>query len=82
MLRFIARRLLVTIPVLIGLSLLVFLFVHALPGDPADALLGERATQESREQIRQRLGLDEPLLVQYGRYVGSLLSNASPPQSN
>ena len=74
MLRFIARRLLVTIPVLIGLSLLIFLFVRALPGDPADALLGERATEESRAQIRRSLGLDEPLPVQYGRYVGSLLS--------
>jgi peptide/nickel transport system permease protein len=74
MLRFIARRLLVTIPVLIGLSLLIFLFVRALPGDPADALLGERATEESRAQIRESLGLDEPLPVQYGRYVGNLLS--------
>ena len=74
MLRFIARRLLVTIPVLIGLSLLVFLFVRALPGDPADALLGERATEESRARIRESLGLNEPLPVQYGRYVGSLLS--------
>ena len=74
MLRFIARRLLVTIPVLIGLSLLIFLFVRALPGDPADALLGERATEESRAQIRRSLGLEEPLPVQYGRYVGSLLS--------
>jgi peptide/nickel transport system permease protein len=74
MLRFIARRLLITIPVLIGLSLLIFLFVRALPGDPADALLGERATEESRAQIRRNLGLEEPLPVQYGRYVGSLLS--------
>jgi peptide/nickel transport system permease protein len=60
--------------VLIGLSLLIFLFVRALPGDPADALLGERATEESRAQIRESLGLDEPLPVQYGRYVGNLLS--------
>jgi peptide/nickel transport system permease protein len=73
MLRFIARRLLVTVPVLIGLSVLIFLFVRALPGGPEDALLGERATEESRAQIRRNLGLDEPLHVQYLTYVGALL---------
>ncbi|CAN5613996.1 ABC transporter permease [soil metagenome] len=69
MLRFIARRLFVTIPVLIGLSVLVFLFVHALPGGPEDALLGERATDESRAEIRRNLGLDDPLPAQYVRYM-------------
>jgi peptide/nickel transport system permease protein len=73
MLRFIARRLLVTVPVIIGLSVLIFLFVRALPGGPEDALLGERATEESRAQIRRNLGLDEPIHVQYLAYVGSLL---------
>ncbi|MFN2488214.1 MAG: ABC transporter permease [Actinomycetota bacterium] len=72
MLRFIARRLLITIPVLLGLSVLIFLFVHALPGGPEDALLGERATEQSRAQIRKNLGLDKPLYVQYFDYMGKL----------
>jgi peptide/nickel transport system permease protein len=74
MLRFIARRLLIAIPVLIGLSVLIFLFVRALPGGPEDALLGERGTAETRAQIRESLGLNESLPVQYGRYVRNLLA--------
>jgi peptide/nickel transport system permease protein len=73
MAKFILRRLLLTIPILIGLSVLIFLFVRALPGGPEDALLGERATEQSRRQIRENLGLDEPLPVQYTSYVRNLL---------
>src|SRR3989337_1775191 len=62
------------VPILLGLSILVFLFVRALPGGPAIALLGERATEESLEQIEENLGLDQPVHVQYGRYLGNLLS--------
>jgi peptide/nickel transport system permease protein len=61
------------VPILLGLSILVFLFVRALPGGPAIALLGERATEESLEQIEENLGLDEPLHVQYVRYLGNLI---------
>lgn len=68
------RRVILTIPILLGLSVLVFAFVRALPGGPAIALLGERATQESVEQIEEQLGLDEPVYVQYGRYMRNLLS--------
>src|SRR5262245_20816817 len=69
MLRFAVRRLLLLVPVLIGLSILVFVWVHALPGSPAESLLGERADEQSIAQIRDQLGLDDPIYVQYGRYL-------------
>ena len=73
MFNYILRRLIFTVPILLGLSILVFLFVRALPGGPAIALLGERATEESVEQIEEELGLDDPLPLQYGAYLGNLL---------
>ncbi len=73
MLRYVAKRLLLLVPVLIGLSILVFAYVRALPGGPAIALLGERATQESVESINRELGLDQPIFVQYLRYAGNLI---------
>jgi peptide/nickel transport system permease protein len=73
MLKFVVRRLLQMIPILAILSVLVFLFIHSLPGGPAIALLGERATEEGIEQIEEELGLDDPLHVQYTRYMGNLL---------
>ncbi len=73
MLRYVAKRLLLLVPVLIGLSVLVFAYVRALPGGPAIALLGERATQESVEAINRELGLDQPIFVQYLRYAGNLV---------
>ena len=69
MFKFIVRRLLLLVPVLIGLSLLVFVWIRALPGGPAEALLGERADQESIEHIREQYGLDKPVYVQYLEYV-------------
>jgi len=69
MLRFVVRRLLLLIPILIGLSILVFLYVRALPGSPAVALLGERATPETVAAINNEYGLDRPIYVQYWRYV-------------
>ena len=74
MLKFVVRRLLLLIPILLGLSMIVFAFVHALPGGPAIALLGERANQEDIEEINETLGLDQPLPVQYGRYMRNLAS--------
>ncbi len=73
MTRFIARRLLVSLPVLFGLSILLFAFIHLLPGDPAAAILGEHATPEAVAQMRAYLGLDDPLPVQYGRWILGLL---------
>jgi peptide/nickel transport system permease protein len=69
MLRFVVRRLLLLVPILLGLSILVFAWIRALPGGPAEALLGERLTPESRAQIEQQYGLDDPLYVQYWRYL-------------
>ena len=74
MLGYVLRRLLLLFPILLGLSLLVFLFVRALPGGPAIALLGERANDQSIEQINESLGLDQPLPVQYGRYLKNVAS--------
>jgi peptide/nickel transport system permease protein len=62
------------IPILFGLSIVVFVFIHALPGDPADALLGERGSAEQEERIREQLGLDRPLPVQYARYMQNVFS--------
>jgi len=69
MLRFVVRRLLLLLPILVGLSILVFGWIRALPGDPAIALLGERATPARLALIRKQLGLDKPVYVQYWRYV-------------
>ena len=55
------RRTLTILPVLLGVSLLVFRFVHMIPGDPAVTMLGERATPEKVAAIKQRLGLDRPI---------------------
>lgn len=74
MFRFIVRRLLQLIPTLFGLSLLLFLWLHRLPGGPETAILGERGTPELRARIRRDMGLDEPLWVQYGRFMKRLLS--------
>jgi peptide/nickel transport system permease protein len=65
---------LLLIPILIGLSLLVFVWIRALPGGPAQALLGERADAESIEQIREQYGLDQPVHVQYWEYVKTTVS--------
>lgn len=70
--KFILRRLLLLIPIMLGLTVLVFLFIRLLPGDPAGAILGERATPESIERVRTALGLDRPLIEQYWEYVSGL----------
>src|SRR5919106_2999698 len=74
MLRFVVRRLLLLVPILLGLSILVFLWIRALPGGPAQALLGERATEESIAQIERQYGLDEPIHVQYWSYLETVAS--------
>jgi peptide/nickel transport system permease protein len=71
--KFILRRLLLLIPILLGLTVLLFLFIRALPGDPAGAILGERATPEALERVRQALGLDRPLPEQYLDYLAGLV---------
>jgi peptide/nickel transport system permease protein len=84
--RYLIRRLLLTIPVLLGVATLVFSLIHFIPGDPAQAMLGEGAAPEEVAQLRARLGLDRPLLVQYGSFLQGLargdlgvsLRNAQP----
>ncbi|BCS33620.1 peptide ABC transporter permease [Luteitalea sp. TBR-22] len=69
MLRFLVRRLLLTIPVLLGVATMVFALIHLVPGDPAVSMLGEAATPADVAALRGKLGLDDPLPVQYGRFL-------------
>ncbi len=73
MLRYVVRRLLLLVPILIGVSLLIFFWIRALPGNPADALLGERSNAQLVAQYKQRYGLDRPIPVQYWDYVKTTL---------
>ena len=67
------RRSLTVIPVLLGVSVLVFSFVHLIPGDPATAMLGERATPERADAVRKQLGLDRPIYEQYLLYMSKVI---------
>jgi peptide/nickel transport system permease protein len=67
------KRFLTIVPVLAGISLIVFSFIHLIPGDPAVTMLGERATPERVAEIRAQLGLDKPLSTQYAIYIGKIL---------
>ena len=73
MLQFIVRRLLLAIPVLFGILLATFLLARLIPGDPCRAILGERATAEACEAFEKNKGLDEPIPVQLGLYIGDVL---------
>ena len=70
---FLLRRLLLLIPVLWGVATLVFLLLHFIPGDPVDLMLGDSALGTDRQTLRDQLGLNDPLIVQYLRYFGDLL---------
>jgi peptide/nickel transport system permease protein len=72
MLRYVARRLLVSVPTVLGVASLVFLIIHATPGDPVEAMLGESASPAARSDLRQHLGLDRPLLEQYFSFLAGL----------
>jgi peptide/nickel transport system permease protein len=71
--RFIVRRLLFLLFILFGVSLLVFISVRLIPGDPAQVMLGERATPEALARLREQLGLTKPLTMQYLLYMGNIL---------
>ncbi len=71
--RYILRRVVMLIPVLIGISIFAFLMIHLTPGDPARLMLGEGAPTEQLEALRTRMGLDQPLPVQYVTWLGSAL---------
>ena len=74
MLSFLARRLLFAIPVLLGIVIVTFVLARVIPGDPCRAALGERATAQICDAFNERAGLDRPIPVQLGRYLGDVLS--------
>ena len=73
MLHYMGRRLLQLIPVLLGMSFIVFMLIRAIPGDPAQVILGQQATKEAVEALRASLGLDNPWYTQYFSYLGGVL---------
>jgi len=73
MLQYIIKRLLLAIPILVAVVTLVFFVVRMAPGDPAQVILGDSASQESLTALRTELGLDRPILVQYGEFLFSIL---------
>jgi peptide/nickel transport system permease protein len=70
---FFLRRLIIVIPTVIGAVTLVFFFLHMIPGDPVEVMLGETAQQADKERLRQELGLNQPLYVQYGRFMAGIV---------
>lgn len=72
-LRYIGKRLILMIPILIGISILTFVISNTIPGDPARLILGPKATPEGIELLREQMGLNDPLYVQYGRYIGGIV---------
>ncbi len=73
MLRYLVRRLLLVIPVLLGVATLVFSLIHVIPGDPAQTILGDTGSQEEVEVLRQQLGLDRPIIEQYLTFLGDFV---------
>ncbi|MCI9340443.1 MAG: ABC transporter permease [Dorea sp.] len=73
MLKFTLKRLASLVLVLIGVSFLVFMLLSLTPGDPVRMMLGESATPEAQEALRKEMGLDDPLLLQYGRYMKNIV---------
>ena len=69
MYRFILKRLLMLIPVLLGVSFIVYTILSFTPGDPVQMMLGDNYSEESYAAMQEELGLDDPFLVQYGRFI-------------
>lgn len=76
MLKYVGKRLLMMIPVLLGVTFIIFSMLFITPGDPARLVLGDAATPEAVEQYREEQGLNDPFLVQYGRYMKNLILHA------
>jgi peptide/nickel transport system permease protein len=70
---YVSRRLLALVPIALGVTVLVFLLIHLIPGDPARTILGNQATPERIALLHQEWGLDRPLPVQYGKFLGRLV---------
>ena len=73
MLRYIIKRLGFSLITLFGITVLVFLTIHLIPGDPVELIAGIEADEETKKSIREGMGLDQPLVVQYGRYISGLM---------
>jgi len=73
LLKYLIRRLILMIPVVIGMTVIVFLILHLAPGDPVDLIVGPNVTPEVYENIRRRLGLDQPLIIQYLKFMKSVI---------
>lgn len=72
--KYIFRRLLMMIPVMLGVTFLVFFIISLTPGDVASMILGNGATEQAIKELREEMGFDDPIIVQYGRYMGDLLT--------
>ena len=73
MIRYLARRLLFLVPTVLGVVTLVFFFLHMIPGDPVEVMLGETAEQADKDALRDNLGLNDPVPTQYARFLGGLV---------
>ena len=74
MAQFIVRRLLILIPTLLGVATLVFFFLHMIPGDPVEVMLGETAQAVDKDKLREDLGLNDPMHVQYARFISGMFT--------
>lgn len=81
MLRYLVNRLLGLVPILLGVSLVVFIGIHLIPGDPAQILLGDKATPQRLAEVRQEMGLNQPLPVQYGLFLANAARGTSAAHS-
>jgi peptide/nickel transport system permease protein len=72
--KYFIKRLILTIPTLLGVSIIVFLLIHMIPGDPLDVMLGDRASEAARIAFTERLGLDQPLYIQYWRWFSNAIT--------
>ena len=73
MYKYVIKRLLMLIPVLLGVTFIVFFILNLSPGDPAAMILGDQASAEALEMKREELGLNDPLLLRYGRYIWDMV---------
>jgi peptide/nickel transport system permease protein len=70
---YLARRMIGSVLILLGVSFITFFLLYVLPADPVRQIAGRSATPETVQNIREQLGLDQPFIVQYGRYLGALV---------
>lgn len=74
MIKFVVRRLIMMIPVLLGVTFIIFTMLYFTPGDAADMILGDSATVQQRELLREQLHLNDPFLMQYGNYIKNIIT--------